>query len=79
MNPIAIAVLRRFGEFWYYFRSLARRGENHGTVIFYRVDRINVESGYRVHEDQRRVYTLLCRANGEAAQGDGAAAVSQRV
>jgi len=36
-----------------------------------------VESGDGVHEDQRGVCALLCRADGEAAPCDGAAELSQ--
>ena len=43
------------------------------------MDRGHVEPGHRLHKDQPWLRPLLRRANGQAASGDGPAALSQRL
>jgi hypothetical protein len=45
----------------------------------YRVDRIDLEPGDGLHQDQLRLPQLLRRKDGAPAEGDGAAAIQERV
>lgn len=42
------------------------------------MDRVHLESGYRLHQDQPRLQELLCGANGEAFARYGAAKLRER-
>jgi hypothetical protein len=58
------------------FRSLK---VNHEPPQRHRVDRDDVEAGLWLHEGQPRLRELLCRAYGQASQGDGRHALSRRL
>ena len=47
------------------------KSRNNGRALTYRVDRSDVESGYRLHEDQSGLQELLCRATRTSLEGDG--------